>query len=82
MCCLLFNLYCLLFFLCYRTCLSRVDRLKNLIRKKKIENSKDATSASSANADSKKKKDSNDDSNEDEDEEDIEDMFNWRAKMA
>ena len=59
-----------------RSCLSRVDRLKELINKKK---SSTTANTSSMNVDTKDSVESSGESDEDDD---IDGMFDWRAKMA
>ena len=66
----------------HRSCLSRVDRLKQLITKKKAD--KKSKTFSSKNSESKdtKEADNNSDGTDDDDDSDIDGMFDWRAKMA
>ena len=60
-----------------RSCLSRVDRLKQLITKKQAGKKTNPSLPKDI-----KENNDNDDDDDDDDDSDIDGMFDWRAKMA
>ena len=78
------ELFCNFLLFC-RSCLSRVDRLKQLITKKQAgKKTNTSLSKGSDDKDIKQNNESDGDDNDedDDDDSDIDGMFDWRAKMA